>query len=159
MDIFEGKILKILKKNKQDISISEIAKQLGVDRHTASKHLTQLQKTKLIQHRNIGKIKLYRIAKNPIKSNTHTSIQSEDFNIIWNNDKAKKKKQSITCYKAYKGAKEKCENCPVEKTFITGEPQEQTITDWPGRKKVTIISKPIKNKKNDTIAVVEIMKK
>lgn len=156
MDIFQTKILEILRNEKNDLHINDVAKKLGVDRHTASKHLEELKKIKLIKSRTIGKSKLYSIHDKPTNARQKTSIQTNKHTILWQNKEESNKIHSNKCYEAFLGKKEKCSNCPVEKTFITGDEYEETINH--DGKDITVITKPIKNSRNDTIAVVEVVK-
>jgi len=156
MDIFQTRILEILRNEKNDLHISDVAKKLGVDRHTASKHLDELKKIKLIKLRNVGKSKLYSIHDKHSSSELKTSIQTNKHTILWQNKKESNKTHSNKCYEAFLGKNEKCSNCPVEKTFITGDEYESELLIE--NKRAIIKTKPIKNSKNDTVAVMETMK-
>mmetsp|Transcript_3503 Transcript_3503/g.2076 ORF Transcript_3503/g.2076 Transcript_3503/m.2076 type:complete len:609 (+) Transcript_3503:2646-4472(+) len=63
------------------------------------------------------------------------------------------------CYHAYKGRSEKCEACPVERTFLDGQPhssietgvnKDNHLTYWIAR------TSPIKNAKGQIIAAMEM---
>ncbi|MFP4226366.1 MAG: PAS domain S-box protein [Desulfobacterales bacterium] len=63
------------------------------------------------------------------------------------------------CYFAYKGRNEKCEYCPVEKTFNDGKPHfgEETGIDKYGETKHWIVrTAPITNEKGEVIAAMEM---
>jgi len=156
MDIFQTRILEILRNEKNDLHISDIAKKLDVNRHTASKHLEELKKIKLIKLRKVGKSKLYSINDKPRNSELKTIIQTKKHTILWQNKKESNKTHSNKCYEAFLGKKKKCSNCPVEKTFITGDEYESELLIE--NEKAIIKTKPIKNSKNDTIAVMETLK-
>ena len=170
MDVLELRIVDLLKNKEEDITISEIAETLKIDRHTAAKHLETLKASGLVEYRSIGKSKVWKISKNPfinaLKNNDiissnfkdilksvddHVSIQNKDFSVIWTNKNLGKHK----CYEAA-GSKNVCKNCPIEKTFKTGNSQS-AVVDW-HNKKVKIVARPIKDQNNNTIAVVEIVK-
>jgi Mn-dependent DtxR family transcriptional regulator len=171
MDVIEHKIITILKDEDEDITISEIAKKVGIDRHTAAKRLDVLKSQGLAEYRIIGKSKVWKISKNPfitalnnddtiinnfkdiLKSvDDHVNIQSKDLKTIWTNKNISKHK----CYEVA-GNECKCKNCPIEKTFRTGK-SESAVVDW-NNKKVKILTKPIFDNNNRTVAVVEIVKK
>lgn len=54
-----SRILQILGKSPIDLTINEIAKQLGVNRNTTAKYLEVLQARGIVEHRVVGKAKLY----------------------------------------------------------------------------------------------------
>ncbi|MFH1122604.1 MAG: PAS domain S-box protein, partial [Pseudomonadota bacterium] len=63
------------------------------------------------------------------------------------------------CYTAYKGRSEKCEVCPVMKTFEDGEPHisEETARNKDGTESYwTVRSSPIKNTKGEVVAAMEM---
>jgi histidine kinase len=63
------------------------------------------------------------------------------------------------CYRAYKGQDEKCSDCPVEKTFLDGQPHhgEQTGSNRDGSKVHWIFkTSPIKNAQGQIVAVLEM---
>lgn len=55
--MIEEKIKKCLKK--QDMTIEEVSKELGISRATASKYLLVLEIKNKVSHRDIGKAKLF----------------------------------------------------------------------------------------------------
>jgi len=59
----EKKIIQCLKESKESITISEIARRLGINRITASKYLAILEAKGIISFRPVGKAKLYYIQK------------------------------------------------------------------------------------------------
>ncbi|MDA3917657.1 MAG: PAS domain S-box protein [Deltaproteobacteria bacterium] len=68
-------------------------------------------------------------------------------------------KEGEYCFKAYKDRKEKCFNCPMEKTFIDGNihfdeqiglNKDKTIFHW------ILKTAPIKNSKGEVIAAIEM---
>lgn len=171
MDIIEHKILTLLKEKDEDITISEIATSTGIDRHTAAKRLDVMKSQGLVEYRNIGKSKVWKISKNPfitalnnnnsiinnfkdiLKSvDDHVNIQSEDLKTIWTNKNLSKHR----CYEVG-GNDKKCKNCPIEKTFKTGKP-ESAIVEW-NNEKMKVLTRPILGSDNKPVAVVEIIKK
>jgi DNA-binding transcriptional ArsR family regulator len=173
--LVQGDIIKLLKAQKLDLTTSDIATAIGIDRHTASKHLESLQAKGIVECRTVGKSKMWRLSEAPIitalKDNDdlsnslkqilgsvddNISIQNNDFKVIWSNSRQDVKGHS--CYAVHANNKEKCKDCPMEKTFRTGKIAE-TIMSVPKHGKVRIITKPIKNDDDETVAVVEIVRK
>jgi histidine kinase len=63
------------------------------------------------------------------------------------------------CYQAYKGWDQKCGNCPVEKTFLDGQPHqgEETGFNRDGTRVHWIFkTSPIRNNENEIVAVLEM---
>ncbi len=166
MDIIETKILQLLKEKEEDITISEIASSLNSDRHTIAKRLEVLKSKGLIEVRNIGKSKMWKLSKSPflnaLKNNDdisnniksilqhmdgHINIQDKN-KVIWSNDKG-----NHCCDPKDK----KCKDCNVDKTFKTGH-SSTTIKDWSNKRKVKIITEPIRDNNNNIVAVIEVIK-
>jgi len=169
--MLEHKIINLLKDKEEDITISEIASSLAVDRHTAAKHLEVLKGKGLVECRNIGKSRVWKVSKNPfinaLKNNDavinnfkdilkqvddHVNIQSKNLDTIWTNKNLSKHK----CYETIGNGK-KCKNCPIEKTFKSGSAHSAIFASDNG--KIRILTQPIKDSNNNTVAVVEIVKK
>jgi predicted transcriptional regulator len=164
MDATEHRILDLLKDKDEDITINEIAKIIMVDRHTAAKRLEILKSKGLVEYRNIGKSKVWKISKSPflnalrnnddISRNIKNILQHVDGqihiqdkkNIIWSNT------SKNNCCSDGK----KCKDCAVDKTFKTGKIASTTRNV--SNKRVEITAQPIKDNKNNTIAVVEIIR-
>jgi len=164
MDIIEHKILNLLKDKEEDITINDIANSIKADRHTAAKRLEMLKSKGLVEYRTIGKSKVWKISKSPflnalqnnddisnnIKSilqHVEGSVTIQDKNrVLWSN-----KDKSNCCQIGDK----KCKECAVDKTFKTGN-SSTSIKDW-SKKKVKIVTQPIKDNNNNTVAVVEII--
>jgi Mn-dependent DtxR family transcriptional regulator len=168
-----NRILDVLRNRKEDITTMQIAKEVNIDRHTAAKHLDVLQTQGLLEYRTIGKSKVWKVTdsafikvlqgNNNLSSNLkqilgsmdeQISIQGRDFRVVWNNKGHMTKHK---CHEEYAQSTERCKNCPVQKTFITGKPSS-TVMRWP-KGKMKITAQPIKNESDDTVAVVEIVKK
>jgi predicted transcriptional regulator len=168
MDIIEHKILDLLKDKEEDITINEIANSIKADRHTAAKRLEMLKSKGLVEYRTIGKSKVWKISKSPflnaLKNNDdisnniksilqhmdgHINIQDKD-KIIWSNKKNNAKEHNC-CSNG-----NKCKDCAVEKTFKTGNSASSTGNF--SKKKVRITTQPIKDSRNNTVAVVEIIR-
>jgi len=169
MDIIEHKILNLLKDKEEDITINEIALNIKADRHTAAKRLEMLKSKGLVEYRTIGKSKVWKISKSPflnaLKNNDdisnniksilqhmdgHINIQDKD-KIIWSNSQKNTSNKDNCCSDG-----QKCKDCAVEKTFKTGN-SSSSIRAW-SKKKVKITTQPIKDNKNNTVAVVEIIR-
>lgn len=61
------------------------------------------------------------------------------------------------CYEVYKGRSEKCEVCPVEKTFADGRIHRSEEVIQPNGKEVSVIvyTAPIRNERGEIVAAVE----
>lgn len=165
MDIIETKILHLLKEKEEDITISEIASELLADRHTIAKRLEVLQSKGLIEFRNVGKSKMWKLSKSPflnalknndeISNNIKSLLQHMDGQVnirernkvVWSNNK-----ENHCCNPKDK----KCKECNVDKTFKTGN-SSTSIKNW-SKRKVKIITEPIKDTNNNTIAVIEVIR-
>lgn len=90
------------------------------------------------------------------------TVQDRDFRLLRYNKEFRDKfkpKAGDTCYLAYKGRTEKCPNCPVEKTFATGESytSEETGVDVSGERRHWLVtSSPIKNAQGEVVAAMEM---
>ncbi len=63
------------------------------------------------------------------------------------------------CFHAYKGRDERCENCPVEKTFATGRPHfsEEAGYNKDGSRAYWLVhTKPIRNERGEVVAAMEM---
>jgi len=70
-DVFSSKLrVKILKNLVQmrELNVSEIARRLGVNYNTTSKHLKVLEDEGILQHKVFGRIRLYRLNENSPKA-------------------------------------------------------------------------------------------
>lgn len=169
----EQKIMSLLKNN--SLNTLQIAAGLKVDRHTAVKYLESMESKGLLSKETKRRAKIWRVSKAPVADvlkredivskqlseildtvDQHISIQDSNYQIIWKNNYAKSKKNSPKCHEAYFDQSQRCKNCPVEKTFKTGKPEKRKEKTSSGTR--TIITKPLKDEKNNTIAVVEIIK-
>lgn len=90
------------------------------------------------------------------------TVQDKDFRLLrYNDDFADSfdPKPGDYCYHAYKGRDEKCINCPVERTFIDGQPHygEESGLNKDGSETHWIFkTSPIKNAQGDIIAAMEM---
>jgi Mn-dependent DtxR family transcriptional regulator len=153
----------------------EIAGKLKIDRHTAIKYLEAMESKGIIHKEIKRRAKVWKLSdsaigdilnKNDVASkqlkdilNTvdhHISIQDKNLGIIWKNDYAKAKNKAVKCHEAYFESSCKCNNCPVEKTFSTGKSETREFKTPSGMRK--IITKPLKDDNDETLAVVEIIK-
>jgi len=90
------------------------------------------------------------------------TVQDKNFRILKYNHEFSSNfvaKENEYCFKAYKDRKEKCANCPMEKTFIDGNihfdkqiglNKDKTIFHW------IVKTAPIKNLKGEVIAAIEM---
>jgi predicted ArsR family transcriptional regulator len=60
---YTKKIIKILAKHSEGLSITEIAKILGVHRHTITKYIYQLIGAGVVYQRKVGPAKLFYLSK------------------------------------------------------------------------------------------------
>jgi len=76
-DVFSSKlrmkILKLLDKM-HELNVSEIARRLGVNYGLATKHLKVLEEEGIIQHKMFGRIRLYRLNENSVKTKAVQNI-------------------------------------------------------------------------------------
>lgn len=90
------------------------------------------------------------------------TVQDRDLSIIDANDRFIKNfgdYEGRHCYQIYKQRPEKCEDCPVEKTFRDGEPRtsEELVRTLEGREvSVVVNTMPIMNEKGEIVAVMEM---
>ena len=168
MNRIQADIIKYLQAQDLDLTTSHIAKDLGIDRHTAGKHLESLRSIGICEYREIGKSKVWKLTPSPLLSvvshdsplkkeldevlglmDERINIQNKNFDIIWTNKGEYNEKK---CFELMAKSDHKCENCPVDDIFKTGQTQ---VTQCGGS---TIVSKPVKNKRDETIAVINIVK-
>ncbi|MGV8163077.1 MAG: hypothetical protein ACP5N2_07130 [Candidatus Nanoarchaeia archaeon] len=167
----EQKIIVLLKdKSMQTTSIAGI---LGIERHTAVKYLESMESRGLLKHATKRRAKIWALTEAPVLNmlkrkdkaglqlaeifdliDEHISIKNKQFETIWRNQQAEN--SDISCHETHFNSKERCKNCPVEKTFKTGKAESLEIRF--NDKKHKIITRPIKDDNNQTIAVVEIIK-
>ncbi|MFA6073650.1 MAG: helix-turn-helix domain-containing protein [Candidatus Woesearchaeota archaeon] len=170
----DQKIIDIL--NDKSLQTSDIASKLKLERHTTIKYLESLEGKGLIKHDVKRRSKIWSIVDSPVIDmlrkndvfsrqltelldgvDEHISIKDKKFDIIWKNQHAKGLKgKELSCHETHFNQKQRCKNCPVEKTFITGKSESLQIAS-DGRTR-QILTKPIKDNNNQTIAVVEIIK-
>lgn len=90
------------------------------------------------------------------------SIQDRDFKIIKANDRFRSffgDWEGRYCYQVYKRRSERCEVCPVARTFRDGdrhESEEEVLTISGDTLSVLVRSKPIRNEAGKIIAVMEM---
>jgi histidine kinase len=92
----------------------------------------------------------------------YISVQDRNFNLVRTNREFRKDfggSEGAHCYEVYKHREDKCPNCSVEKTFLTGEvySNEEVVTTKDGKKAYMIIyTAPIFNEKNEIVSVMEL---
>ncbi|MCF7798418.1 winged helix-turn-helix domain-containing protein [Candidatus Woesearchaeota archaeon] len=169
MNRIQVTIIKTLQNKTEDITINHIAADVGVDRHTAAKHLAALENLGIVMHRDVGKSKMWKLTPSPLLSivssdtpirkeltnmlgllDERINIQSKEFEIIWTN----KNEEDVTkkCYEIMAHQGEQCTDCPVKKTFATGIQQKLLCNN------VEVISEPVKDNTGETIAVINVFK-
>jgi histidine kinase len=90
------------------------------------------------------------------------SIQDREFRIIgYNREFAESfdPTEGIYCYAVYKGRKEKCEICPVSRTFVDGKnhtSEELRINKDGSRKYWIVKTAPVRNAKGEIVAAIEM---
>lgn len=90
------------------------------------------------------------------------TVQDRDFRIINANDRFVKnfgEYEGRYCYQVYKGRPEKCEDCPVERTFLDGEVHrsEEQVKTIDGRDVwVIVFSTPIRDENGEITSVMEM---
>jgi Mn-dependent DtxR family transcriptional regulator len=167
----EGEIIVLLKK--KPLNTLEVAAALGIERHTAVKYLESMESRGEVRHETKRRAKIWSIARpniiSAIKKNDplirqfseildnvdeHINIQNERHEVIWKNEFAKH--DHLKCWNKAGYSDRRCKNCPVETTFSTGKPSSMNKSCHGKHKR--IVTKPIKDEKNRTVAVVEIIK-
>lgn len=165
----EKEILAVLKND--NYTISEIANLLKIERHTVSRYLQGLEAKGEVSYIVKGKSKVYSLTNNPFleiitsnnkvstqlkevlsKVNDHISIQDSNYKVIWNN----KTKSGQECFRIYANRETKCDNCPVDEVLSSGMAKKRVVNM---SEKLEVEILPIKDQKNNTIAVVEIGRK
>lgn len=92
----------------------------------------------------------------------YITVQDSDLKILrYNREFAERfsPEEGEYCYKAYKGRSERCEACPVLKTFEDGLPHysEEAAVDKDGTETYWMVkTSPIKNSKGEVIAAMEM---
>ncbi|MFT4261216.1 MAG: helix-turn-helix domain-containing protein [Candidatus Woesearchaeota archaeon] len=165
----EKEILAVLKND--NYTISEIANLLKIERHTVSRYLQGLEAKGEVSYIVKGKSKIYSLTNNPFleiitsnnkvstqlkevlsKVNDHISIQDSNYKVIWNN----KTNSGQECFRIYANRETKCDNCPVDEVLSSGMAKKRVVNM---SEKLEVEILPIKDQKNNTIAVVEIGRK
>ncbi len=92
----------------------------------------------------------------------YVTVQNRDFRIIEANRMFRADfgdPDGGYCYAIYKGRDAKCDSCPVERTFLTGQKQgsEEVIRTRNGQRiDIVAYTSPIKNEKGEVESVLEI---
>ncbi len=92
----------------------------------------------------------------------YISVQDRNFNLVRTNREFRKDFGGFDgahCYEVYKHRDDKCPNCSVEKTFLTGAvySNEEVVTTKDGKKAYMLIyTAPIFNEKNEIVSVMEL---
>ena len=92
----------------------------------------------------------------------YISVQDRNFNLLRTNREFRNDfgdLEGAHCYEVYKHRTDKCPNCSVEKTFLTGEvySNEEVVTTKDGKKAhVIIYTAPIFNEENEIVSVMEL---
>jgi len=92
----------------------------------------------------------------------YLTVQDKSFRLIEANEKFRKEFGKIDgryCYQIYKNRSEKCEDCPVERTFRDGESHhsEEKVRNLDGKEVwVIVYTTPIKDEQGNVTAVMEM---
>ena len=92
----------------------------------------------------------------------YCTVQDRDFKIVEANQRFKKdfgEYHDRYCYQVYKQRSEKCEICPVERTFYDGQDHsgEQSVTCMDGRQvSVIVYTTPVRDENGQISAVLEM---
>jgi PAS domain S-box-containing protein len=92
----------------------------------------------------------------------YLTVQDRDFRIIDANEAFRRDfgdYEDRYCYQVYKHRPEKCENCPVERTFRDGHPHtsDEIVTTLDGREvSVLVNTTPVSNDNGEVTEVVEM---
>lgn len=92
----------------------------------------------------------------------YATVQNKQFQIVAANDAFRKDfgaYEGRCCYQVYKQRPEKCEDCPVERTFHDGQPHrsEEVVTTLSGKKVwVLVNTTPILNGDGEVSEVIEM---
>ena len=92
----------------------------------------------------------------------YLTVQDRDFRVVSANRKFRTDfgdPEGRYCYQVYKNRPEKCEVCPVERSFQDGEPHHSTefVKTLDGREVVVIVNTtPIRNDQGDITGVMEM---
>ncbi len=165
--------LNFLKKAEHGLSTNELCEKLNLERHTLSKYLALLKAENLIECRELGRTKLWSINKAPLFSLLNTTnhisesfkellnnldekiyLVSRNKEVLWANNKVHLPKEK-KCFENF-NEKETCQNCPAEKTFLSGK-KEVVFTDLEN-KQLQVSTVPIKDIHGETIAFLEMVK-
>ncbi len=90
------------------------------------------------------------------------SILDRNFRLISYNKRFEKRFKPVKgdyCYHSYKGRDEKCENCPVAKTFIDGQPHYSEETCYNKEGDIVcwlVVTSPVKNAEGEIIGAMEM---
>jgi signal transduction histidine kinase len=90
------------------------------------------------------------------------SVQDRDLNILQTNSRLREffgDPAGRRCYEVFKRRTEKCKDCPVEETFLTGKrgKTESVVTKQNGEEMpVMVYTSPIKNAKGEVVHVLEL---
>lgn len=91
------------------------------------------------------------------------TVQNKDYRLVKYNREFEEKfapRPGDYCYWAYKGRNEKCETCPVEKTFEDGKSHTSEETGFYKDGSVAhwiVNTSPIKNEQGEIVAVIEMI--
>ncbi len=90
------------------------------------------------------------------------TIQDRNFRLLRYNERFARKfnpKMGDFCYHAYKGLEQKCENCPVEKTFKDGKPhygEESGVNKNGKTAHFILVTAPVRSDTGDIMAAMEM---
>ena len=156
-------ITSVLKKPK---TINQVAEELGLERHTVAKKLEALEARGVVKKKLFGRSKIYSLSENPLVealkqedefskelksflSNVteRVSLHDQEHNILFSNKENKGK-----CYEVFAKRESVCPECPANEVMKTGESKDKKVSGL-GDVKLH----PVKDRKGETIGVVEVV--
>lgn len=153
--------------NNPKSTITEISRALNQDRHTTAKYLEKLESQGLIEWEPKGRSKQYKTTKSPLlttlKNNEKLNKELQnilhqingDITIHEGKHTIHTPKGTQKCYEHRLGRDTPCPNCPAPKTIQTETTQTTTTTLNGTTKQIT--THPLKNHKDETVGIIEII--
>lgn len=174
MDInLKNQILEHLKNAEIGLTTQDLCEHLKLERHTVAKYLESLTAENLVEFKELGRTKLWKINKAPLFSILNSDNQvsetfkellnnldekiflvSKEKTVLWSNNKVKQTKGK-KCFENF-NQKEACQNCAADKAFNSG--QKEVVFREFENSNVKISTVPIKDLNGQTVAFLELVK-